>query len=49
MELVTAGHGLNYHNVRRWRAIGEIVEYNIGHKASLPERSSSVLSERCAK
>jgi pyridoxine 5-phosphate synthase len=28
---VSAGHGLNYHNVRRLRAIGEIVEYNIGH------------------
>jgi pyridoxine 5-phosphate synthase len=28
---VSAGHGLNYHNVRRLRAISEIVEYNIGH------------------
>jgi len=28
---VAAGHGLNYHNVRRLLAISEIVEYNIGH------------------
>lgn len=28
---VSAGHGLNYHNVRRLRVISEIVEYNIGH------------------
>lgn len=28
---VSAGHGLNYHNVRRLRAISEIVEYNVGH------------------
>jgi pyridoxine 5-phosphate synthase len=28
---VSAGHGLNYHNVRRLRTISEIVEYNIGH------------------
>lgn len=32
MELaVSAGHGLNYVNVRRLRNITEIVEYNIGH------------------
>ena len=28
---VSGGHGLTYHNVRRLRAISEIVEYNIGH------------------
>ncbi len=28
---VNAGHGLNYHNVRRLTQISEIVEYNIGH------------------
>jgi pyridoxine 5-phosphate synthase len=28
---VSAGHGLNYQNVRRLRTITEIVEYNIGH------------------
>ena len=28
---VHAGHGLNYHNVRRSRSIPEIVELNIGH------------------
>jgi len=29
--VVSAGHGLNYRNVRRLRNITEIVEYNIGH------------------
>jgi len=28
---VNAGHGLNYHNVKRLTRIPEIVEYNIGH------------------
>lgn len=28
---VNAGHGLNYHNVRRIVQISEIVEFNIGH------------------
>lgn len=28
---VNAGHGLNYHNVKRLTHIPEIVEYNIGH------------------
>ena len=28
---VNAGHGLNYHNVKRLSHIPEIVEYNIGH------------------
>lgn len=28
---VNAGHGLNYHNVKRLTHITEIVEYNIGH------------------
>ena len=28
---ISAGHGLDYVNVRRLREIGEITEYNIGH------------------
>jgi pyridoxine 5-phosphate synthase len=28
---VNAGHGLNYHNVKRLTHVPEIVEYNIGH------------------
>jgi pyridoxine 5-phosphate synthase len=48
MELaVSAGHGLNYHNVRRLRAISEIVEYNIGH--SIIARAVFVGIERAVR
>ncbi len=44
---VLAGHGLNYRNVRRLRAIPEIVEYNIGH--SIIARAVAVGLERAAR
>jgi pyridoxine 5-phosphate synthase len=28
---ISAGHGLNYHNVKRFRSLPEIEEYSIGH------------------
>lgn len=44
---VAAGHGLNYHNVRRLLAISEIVEYNIGH--AIISRAVLVGLERAVK
>ena len=44
---VAAGHGLNYHNVRRLLAISEIVEYNIGH--AVISRAVLVGLERAVK
>ena len=44
---VSAGHGLNYRNVRRLRNIAEIVEYNIGH--SIIARAVSVGLERAVR
>jgi pyridoxine 5-phosphate synthase len=44
---VSAGHGLNYRNVRRLRVIGEIVEYNIGH--SIIARAVFVGLERAVR
>jgi pyridoxine 5-phosphate synthase len=48
MELaVSAGHGLTYYNVRRLRAISEIVEYNIGH--SIISRAIFIGLERAVR
>ena len=44
---VLAGHGLNYHNVRRIVEIEEIVELNIGH--SLIARATLVGMERAVR
>jgi len=44
---VSAGHGLNYRNVRRLRAVTEIVEYNIGH--SIIARAVFVGLERAVR
>jgi pyridoxine 5-phosphate synthase len=44
---VSAGHGLNYRNVRRLRGIAEIVEYNIGH--SIIARAVFVGLERAVR
>jgi pyridoxine 5-phosphate synthase len=44
---VSAGHGLNYYNVRRLRGITEIVEYNIGH--SIMARAIFVGLERAVR
>ena len=44
---VAAGHGLNYHNVRRLVQITEIVEYNIGH--AVISRAVIVGLERAVK
>ncbi len=44
---VLVGHGLNYRNVRRLRAIPEIVEYNIGH--SIIARAIAVGLERAVR
>ena len=44
---VSAGHGLNYRNVRRLRTIPEIIEYNIGH--SIISRAVFVGLERAVR
>src|SRR5581483_9016479 len=44
---VNAGHGLNYHNVKRLTKITEIVEYNIGH--SIIARAVFVGLERAVR
>ena len=44
---VSAGHGLTYYNVRRLRAISEIVEYNIGH--SIISRAIFIGLERAVR
>lgn len=44
---VNAGHGLNYHNVRRMHEIPNLVELNIGH--SIIARSIFVGLEQAAK
>ncbi len=44
---VNAGHGLNYHNVKRVTHISEIVEYNIGH--SIIARAVLVGLERAVR
>jgi pyridoxine 5-phosphate synthase len=44
---INAGHGLNYHNVRRLTQISEIVEYNIGH--SIIARAVFVGLERAVR
>ena len=44
---VNAGHGLNYHNVKRLTQITEIVEYNIGH--SIIARAVFVGLERAVR
>ena len=44
---VNAGHGLNYHNVKRLTYITEIVEYNIGH--SIIARAVLVGLDRAVK
>ncbi len=44
---VNAGHGLNYHNIKRLTQISEIVEYNIGH--SIIARAVLVGMERAVR
>jgi pyridoxine 5-phosphate synthase len=44
---VNAGHGLNYHNVKRLTHVPEIVEYNIGH--SIIARAVLVGLDRAVK
>lgn len=44
---VSAGHGLNYVNIRRFKAIPEIEEYSIGH--SIVARSVFVGFERAVR
>jgi pyridoxine 5-phosphate synthase len=45
--MVSAGHGLNYRNVRRLKTIPEIIEYNIGH--SIISRAVLVGLERAVR
>jgi pyridoxine 5-phosphate synthase len=45
--MVSAGHGLNYRNVRRLKTIPEIIEYNIGH--SIIARAVLVGLERAVR
>ena len=44
---VSAGHGLNYRNVKRLTQVPEIVEYNIGH--SIIARAVLVGLERAVR